>query len=202
MNRLSQHIAKKLIDLLPEDREYFKIEELRQMGIPSFVVKRVKVEMQRNLAESIVPPKTDWANMQTDAVQNAWNQFISAIRAEARLPASYAHSVMETAIDDIMGILIQPRKNLPEVIYGAADELSYEEIVDRMNAIVVYRHFASLIPKYMEKKGLQSLNREQCTRLIEKADEKLTEHYTPLNWAQMLEPLFHLLDEQIDSNLL
>jgi len=202
MSRLSQHIAKKLIDLLPEDRQYYKIPELREWGFPKYVVNRMQVELERNLAESIVPPKTDWANMQTDAVQNAWNQFITAIRAEARLPASYAHSVVETAIDDIMDILLQPRKNLPDIIFGASDQLSYEEVLDRMDSIVVYRHFATLIPKYMEKKGLDALSREQCSRLIFKADEKLTEHYTPLNWAQMLEPLFNLLDEQIDSNLL
>jgi hypothetical protein len=54
----------------------------------------------------------------------------------------------------------------------------------------------------MQKKNLETLSKERCSTIITQADEKLTARYSPLNWAQMLEPLFRLQDDGIDTNLL
>lgn len=202
MERIIRQITDRLLEQLPDSQEYFSLQEFRSWKFPSYIIKRIEVELERNLAESIRPPKTDWANMNTEPVQKAWRRFLNAIRAEARLPASYAKTVIETAVADVIEMLVQPRKILPEVIFGPDRSLSYEEVLERMDAIVVYRHFARLIPRYMEKRGLDQISREKCGDIIHKADEKLTSGYSPLNWAQMLEPLFLLADEQIDTNLL
>ncbi len=201
MTRIIQQITQQLIDRLPDNDQYYRLDELRSWGFPSFIIKRIKIELERNLAESMIPPKTDWANIQSDAVQFAWQKFVDAIRAEARLPASYAKTVIETAVADVIEMLIQPRKNIPEVIFGTDDELSYEEIADRAKAVVVYRHFSTLVPRFMQKKELNKLSKERCAKIIAKADEKLTARYSPLNWAQMLEPLFNLQNGNIDTNL-
>ncbi|NGP75583.1 hypothetical protein G3570_02995 [Balneolaceae bacterium YR4-1] len=202
MNRTIQLVTEKLTGLLPESQEYYKPENLRSWGFPNFIVKRIQVELERNLAESMRLPETDWANMQSSEVQEVWKQFIRAIRNEAWLPASYARTVIETAVADVLEMLVEPRKNIPQAIYGAEDTLTREELRDRLKNLVVYRHFARLLPRYMEKKELDELNRERCAEIIKKADEKVTSRYTPLNWAQMLEPLFKLLNEQIESSLL
>ncbi|MDR8389663.1 hypothetical protein NC796_00850 [Aliifodinibius sp. S!AR15-10] len=202
MERIIKHITERLVDQLPDERGTYKLSDLQQSGFPRFVIKRIQVELRRNLAESIILPETEWADMQSETVREAWDQFVSAIRAQARLPKSYTAPVVETAISDIMDILVQPRKNLPDVIFGASDVLGYYDVIDRMDAIVVYPHFATLIPRYMEKRGLNELSKEKCSQIILQADQKLTARYSPLNWAQMLEPLFILLDEQIDSSLL
>ncbi len=202
MDRIIRQITENYIDRLPENRQYYKLADLREWGFRRFIIDRIKVELHRNLAESLRIPKTDWANMQSEIVQDIWKQFISAIRAEAWLPASYAKTVIETAVADVLDMLVQPRKNIPDIIFGSDKELSRREIEERVEAIVVYRHFANLVIRYMEKKELETLERERCADLIRKADEKMTARYSPLNWAQMLEPLFNLMDEQIDSNLL
>lgn len=202
MQRIVQQITQHFIDRLPENEQYYRLDELRKWEFPSFVVRRIKIELERNLAESMVIPKTDWANTQSDAVLDAWQQFVDAIRAEARLPASYAQTVIETAVADVMDMLVQPRKNVPQVIFGAEDELSYEEICERVKSVVVYGHFARLIPRYMEKKELDTLSKTRCAKIVSDADRKLTARYSPLNWAQMLEPLFKLVDGAIDTNLL
>lgn len=202
MNRTIRHITENLTGLLPDDQQYYKLEDLRSWGFPVFIVNRIQIELEHNLAESMRLPETDWANMQSAAVQNIWQQFVKAIRDEAWLPASYAKPVIETAVADVLEILVQPRKNLPEVIFGADKKLTADQVKERVNVLVVYRHFASLLSQYMKKKGLEDLTKERCSIIIEKADEKITARYTPLNWAQMLEPLFNLLSEQIDSSLL
>src|SRR6056297_498923 len=103
-------------------------------------------------------PETDWANMQSPEVQEVWKQFIIAIRNEAWLPASYARTVIETAVADVLEMLVEPRKNIPQAIYGAEEELNRNELQDRLKNLVVYRHFAKLLPRYMEKKGLETLS--------------------------------------------
>jgi len=202
MEHTIQHITDRLVEQLPEHDQYYRLDELKDLDFPLFIVQRIKVELERNLEESIVPPKTDWANMNTDRVQDAWHHFLGAIRAEARLPASYAHSVIETAVADVLEMLIQPGKNVPEVIFGTDEELAPGELSDRLQAVVVYRHFVKLLDRYVEKKDLSSLTKDRCRDIISKADARLTERYSPLNWAQMLEPLFNLLNEQVDTNLL
>lgn len=202
MNRTIQLVTEKLTGLLPDSQQYYKPEDLRSWGFPNFIVKRIQVELERNLAESMRLPETDWANMQSPEVQEVWKQFISAIRNEAWLPASYARTVIETAVADVLEILVEPRKNIPQAIYGAEEELTRDKLQGRLKNLVVYRHFARLLPRYMEKKGLDTLSRERCSEIIKRADEKVTSRYTPLNWAQMLEPLFKLLNEQIESSLL
>lgn len=202
MDRIIRHITDKLVKLLPDDHQHYELEDLRHWGFPSFIVRRIRIELERNLAESMQLPRTDWANTDSEAIKNVWQQFINAIRAEARLPASYARTVIETAVSDVIEMLVQPRKNLSKVIFGPEKELSFEELQQRMEAVVVYRHFATLIPRYMKKKELDTLSRERCQKVIVSADEKITARYSPLNWAQMLEPLFSLLDDEIDTELL
>ncbi|NIT57005.1 MAG: hypothetical protein GWN00_12445, partial [Aliifodinibius sp.] len=202
MRQSIQKITQKLIDRLPENDQYYRIEELRSWEFPSFIIRRISVELKRNLSDSMNIPKTDWANTGVDAVLDAWQQFIDAIQDEARLPASYAQAVIETAVSDVLEILVQPRKNVPDVIFGAKDELSAEQLHQRLEAVVVYRHFAVVLSRYVQKKDLETLSKERCSTIITQADQKLTSGYSPLNWAQMLEPLFQLQDDGIDTNLL
>lgn len=202
MRQIIQQITQKLTDRLPENDQYYRLEELRSWGFPSFIVRRIRVELKRNLSESMIIPKTDWANTKADAVLDAWQQFIDAIRDEARLPASYGQAVIETVVSDVIEMLVQPRKNVPEVIFGTKDELPATKVMERLEGIVIYRHFAVLISRYLEKKELETLTKKRCRSVITKADEKLTSGYSPLNWAQLLEPLFQLVDDGIDTNLL
>ncbi|SMO76240.1 hypothetical protein [Fodinibius sediminis] len=202
MNQTIQKTTKKLIDLLPEEQEYYRLDDLHAWGFPPFIVQRIQVELERNLAESMILPKTDWANTESEAVLEAWQQFVQAIRAEARLPASYAKAVIETSVEDTLDMLVQPRENIPDVIFGNDDTLAYEQLCERIKAVVVYPHFATLVPRYMQKKGLDRLSRHRCEELIRRADERLTDSYSPLNWAQMLDPLFNLSGGEIDPSML
>ena len=202
MQRNIQQITQRFVDRLPENEQFYRPDQLHSWGFPTFIVRRIRIELEKNLKESMLIPKTDWANTQSDKVQNAWQQFVDAIRAEARLPASYAKTVIETAVADVMEILVQPRKNVPSVIFRDDDQLSFDEVTQRVQSVVVYPHFAKLVPRYMQKKELQTLSRERCAKIVAAADEKLTKKYSPLNWAQMLEPLFKMVGGEIDTNLL
>ncbi len=202
MDRVVGEITERLTRLLPGDKNYFTPQDLLVSEIPSFLVERVVLELKRNLADSVVPPETDWADMNSESVQKAWSAFLEAIRAETRLPSGYVKPVMESAIGDMLDLLVEPRKNIPEYLFGTQAELRYDEVVEQSRWIVVYPHFKRALPRYMEKKGLDRIDRSRCEKVIRAIDEKLTSGYSALNWAQHIEPWYQLMGTEIDSELL
>lgn len=202
MKRTIQQITQQLISHLPENNQYYRPDELPTKYFPSFIVRNIQIKIERKLAEAIVLPKTDWVNFQSEDVQHAWQQFVYVSRTEARLPANYAKPVIKAAVTGVLKMLLQPRKNIPDVIFRQDDKLNYKEVSERIEEVVVYRHFGQLIPRYMQKKEIKSLSRERCAAIIENTDQRLTQQYSPLNWAQMLEPLFILLNGKVDTKLL
>ena len=202
MDRIIRQITEHFVSQLPEGEEHYRIEELETYNFPTFLVRRIHIELQWNLDESMILPKTDWANTQSAAVQQSWQQFLHAIHAEVQLPSSYAKAVIETAVSDIVDMLIQPRKNIPDILFGGEDTLSASELSDRSDLLVVYVHFAQVLNSYMQRKNKEKLSRERCKEIIERIDKKVTNQYTPLQWAQMLDPIFTLIGPEIDSDLL
>lgn len=201
MEQYIRSIKEHFLEKLNDQRTFFTPEQLNEAGLPDFLVKRIKLELMRNLQDSVRPPESDWANMSTDAVKDAWSSFLKAIHEEIRLPASYAGSVLESVLGDLLDLMVTPRAFLPEYIFGSEDELDLESIRDRCEWVVVYTYFPAAILRFMEKKGRKVLTKEQADRIIERLDERVTAHYTSLNWAQLFDPWFALMGERIDPAL-
>lgn len=202
MDRIIRQITEHFVANLPEGADYYRVDELEQSGFPPFLVRRIHIELQWNLDESMILPKTDWANTDSEAVQQAWHHFLNAIHAEVRLPASYAKAVVETAVADIMEMLVQPRRNIPDILFGGEDMLSADDLAERTELLVVYPHFARVLTSYMKRKNRDSLQRERCKKIVREVDERVTARYTPLQWAQMLDPLFTLAGPKVDTDLM
>lgn len=201
MDRIIRQITDRLVSQLPDGENYYRLQNLDSYGFPLFLIRRIDIELKWNLDESMILPKTDWANTQSEAVQQSWQQFLNAIHAEVQLPASYARAVIETAVADVVEILIQPRKNIPEILFGGEEKISAGELTERTELLVVYPHFARVLNSYMQRKGHDELERARCKEIIEHVDIKITSKYTPLQWAQMLDPLFALAGKTIDTNI-
>jgi hypothetical protein len=202
MERIVRIVTKNLVSRLPSEQEFYRPEQLRALNIPDFIVDRVIIEMERNIDDTITLPYTEWADIKHRHVQDAWSEFTEVIRSEARLPNAYAASVIESAVSDSLDILLQPRKNIPLMIFGSERALDLKTLEDRSESVVVYKHLAAAPVKYMDRKQLDAISFEQCCRIIETVDEKIVSRYNSLSWAQLLEPLFLLLGDSIDTNLL
>lgn len=181
MERIVRLITNHLLEKLPSDREYYTPDDLQVLEIPKFITERVVIEMNQNLNESLSPPETEWAAMSADAVQFAWKNFIEAIKAEVRMPESFAPSLFETAVADTLELAIQPRKAIPETLFGVDEKLTIEEIKKRIKYITVGRRLATALARYMEKKNKTSLTLKECREIVEKVDEKLIAGYNSLD---------------------
>lgn len=201
MDQLIRSVTKKFTKLLPDDTSFYTPDDLREFDIPEFVVRRVEVEIYRNLNESIVPPHSEWADMSAEGIEYAWDQFIEAIVAEVRMPASFAPSVFETSVADVIEIILHPRSAIPAILFGPETTLTKEELAKRIRFITVNTHLAEAVLKYMDRKEKKTIDLSVCKKIVERVDDRLTENYNSLNWAQFLHPLFILSGPEVDSEL-
>ncbi|MEX0823134.1 MAG: hypothetical protein WD008_02030 [Balneolaceae bacterium] len=201
MERIVREITQQFVDKLPTEQEFYTPEDLRDLDLPDFVIERVVIDMNQNLSDSIVPPFSEWADMSDSSVQDAWSQFLDAIVEELRMPATYAKSLFETAVADTLELAIQPREMIPLSIFGTENTLTLMEIQENVKYITVNKHLSNALIRYMQRKEKNKLTLYECKFLIEKIDQKLTNNYNPLNWAQILEPVFELAGPSVDTNL-
>ncbi|WP_069130117.1 hypothetical protein [Rhodohalobacter halophilus] len=201
MERTVRHITEKMTAQLPRFREYYTPDDLQVLDIPSFIIERIILEMHQNLSESVHPPETEWANMEGDSVRFAWKNFLEAIKAEVRMPASFAAPLFETAVADALELATQPRKAIPDILYGNEAVLTVGQLKRRLRYVTVGRSLAAALVRYMEKKGKQDLKLDECKSIISKVDDKLVASYNTLDWAKELEPLFVLAGPSVDTDL-
>ncbi|MEX0660966.1 MAG: hypothetical protein WEA58_05230 [Balneolaceae bacterium] len=201
MEQLVRDITTQFVNKLPKDQEFFTPEDLRGLKIPEFLIQRVELEMTRNLSDSIVPPYSEWADMSQTGIQKSWQRFIDTILEEVRMPVAHAQAVFETSVGDVVEIILQPRLAIPSIIFGTESVLEKDQIEKNARFVTINKHFPTTLLRYMEKKGKSKLSREACESIIERIDERLTKNYNPLNWTQLLEPLFILAGPSVDTNL-
>lgn len=201
MDQLIDQISERLIKQLPEDNSYYYPQDFLNSHFPPFLVDRIILELKRNLEETIDPPETDWADMSSESVQKAWSSFIEAVRADVRMPSGYGTTVVNNAVSDVVELLLEPRKFIPEYLFGDKEYLSYEEVAERTQWLVVYPYFQRALLRYMEKKEIDELSKSRGEQITERIDEKLTQNFDENQWGELLEPWFELIGREIDSDL-
>ena len=201
MEQLIRNITSRITDKLSDDKPFYTPDDLREYDIPEFLIQRVEVEIYRNLNESVVPPHSEWADMGASEVELAWEKFIDAIVAEVRMPVSFAPTVFETAIADVLEMILQPRKSIPEILFGPKETLTTDELEKRLSFVSVNTHLASAIQKYVQRKGMSEIGIGPARHVVRRVDERVTANYNSLNWAQLLNPLFILAGPAVDTEL-
>jgi hypothetical protein len=202
MKQNTSTVADRLFSKLPEDLEFIDPQWLGGFGIPPFVAESIRHTLLDKLRHSLNFPDTVWTDLDANPVRTSWERFVEAAEAEIRLPYSSARDVMVSVAADLTGILTEPRKNLPDFLFGNEKSLNFREASDRVTKIVVYTHFGQQLPNYMRRKQLDFIDRERYASFISQLDEKLTAHYSPLNWAQLLAPLFELMEDRVEPAML
>lgn len=201
MQQFIKNITTNLLTKLPEAQLYYTPDDFREAGYPEFLVVRIRLELEKNLADSVSLPDSEWADMQAGDVQDAWDRFLGAIRAETRVPAGHLRAVIETCVEDLLDLLAEPHRYLVETIFRGKSEVMYDEFHHRRKWIVEYAVLADAIQRYMARKQLESITVEKAREIMLAVDQKLTDGFTPLKWGQLLEPVFRLMDNQVPAEL-
>ncbi|MEX0772972.1 MAG: hypothetical protein WD038_07380 [Balneolales bacterium] len=202
MQQITEQITKRLLGNLPGDADFIKPDELLNYGFPEFLVKRIQLELGSHLSTSLNLYKNEWVDTTNITVKTAWDDFLNEISPLAHLPLSYASNVVRKAVADVLLMLVEPRACLPDFIFFDDNKLTLDEVIRRCEQLTVYRHFGSALPRFMEKKNLDAMSKEQCSHFITALDEKLISRYTFSNWQKLFEPWFLMMGPELSPALL
>lgn len=202
MYRSVENIIDKLIGAVKSDKPYYMLKDFLSAGFPSFIVERIRIEVNEKLKKEFVLEDTEWANIDQPLVQDAWKDFQHALFANSRIPKEKFYEIAGQVVTDIIKVYLEPRQHMAEYIYKGEEELGYEELLNRTEKLTIYKHFGRAIPLYMQKRKLKTLEKKRCKLLIHNLDANLVASYTAKDWAQILELLFKLFGGQIDAKLI
>ena len=202
MHQAVEEIIDRLIGAVKSDKPYYTLKDCLSAGFPSFIVERIRIEINEKLKKEFTLDETEWANIEQPLVQDAWKDFQQALFANSRLPKDKFYIVTSRVMTEIVKVYLEPRQHMAEYIYKGEDELDYDELVKRTNRLTIYKHFGRAIPLYMKKRKLKSLEKKRCKLLIHNLDANLVTSYTAKEWAQVLELLFTLFGGKVDAKLI
>jgi hypothetical protein len=201
MEQTIKNTTAQLIASLPQEHVYYSPTDFRKAGFPEYLIERIGIELDRIQAESIKLPDSDWVDLGADQVQDAWDQFLVAIRAQARVPASKIQSLIELTLEDVLDQFTEPRNYMLDILIGV-NQATLSQIQARKDWIVAYKVLVEALIRYMQRKNIDVITRDKAHEVLSHVDDKLTENHTPLKWAQQLEPVFMLLDNEVPSSLM
>jgi hypothetical protein len=202
MHQAVEEIIDRLIGAVKSDKPYYTLKDCLSAGFPSFIVERIRIEINEKLKKEFTLDETEWANIEQPLVKDAWKDFQKALFANSRLPKDKFYIVTSRVMTEIVKVYLEPRQHMAEYIYKGEDELDYNELVERTNRLTIYKHFARAIPLYMKKRKLETLEKKRCKLLIHNLDANLVSSYTAKEWAQVLELLFTLFGGKVDAKLI
>ncbi len=202
MQQIIDQISDHLVSLVTSEKSEYTPNELLKSGIPSFVVERIRLFLEDKVKEEIKTEGNTWFDTESKLVIQAFEDYRRSAISSSHIPKPELYKVIQTVVNDIILVFIEPRKNMAEYLFREDDELPIHEVESRCATLTIYKHFGTAIPLYMRKRNLDTLTKERCKLLIHKLDEKLVSSYSANDWAQKLEQLFELFGGEVEPRLL
>lgn len=202
MNKTIREASTRLLGLLPPDVLHYSLDDLRRFGMPEFIIRRIQLDLVDALIRSVAPPTSDWVDMSRQRSIAAWNHFVDTISADVHLPRNRAADVIDHAVIETVEIITTPRRRIIEVLFGMSQELTLNELRTRSRGITVHQHIPESLMRYMELKELHTITRTAAVDLVRKVDDRYCATFTPLSWAQSLDPLYQLAGSRVDADLI
>lgn len=202
MHQAVENIIDRLIGAIKSDKPYYTLKDFLSAGFPSFIVERIRIEINEKLKQEFELRDSRWAKVQDELVQEAWKDFQQALFANSRIPKDKLYDITSRVITEMVKVYLEPRRHMADYIYKGDEELGYEELVRRTDKLTIYKHFGRAIPLYMKKRGLTTLGKNRCKLLIHNLDANLVASYTAKDWAKVLELLFTLFGGKVDAKLI
>jgi hypothetical protein len=202
MNKTIREASTYLTGLLPPDSNFYTADDLLRLGMPDFIVRRIKVEVADRLSKSMVVPSTDWLDMERTVASTAWKQFKETVRGEAHLPRNHAAEIIDYVVIETVELIVTPRRRVIEWLFGHTQEASIGEVRQRSQYVTINRYLIDSLIRYMERKDFPTITRVAAVDVIKTVDNRYVSGFTPLSWAQLIDPLFQLTRNRVDSDLI
>ncbi len=201
MEKIITTIGTQLLSKLSKDRKYYTQKNLSDYGFPQFLIKRITFHLVNELRGEFTLPGEEWLNRESDELLAEWAELQRTIKREIHLPAYLAEEIIKKSVKECVGMTIQPRKVIPELLFEDRNEMDSNQLTEYSSAITVNRFLVWSMIRYMEKKNRESLNLTDAARILESIESKIVENYHPLNWLSLVKPLYELSGSTVHSDL-
>ena len=134
MKQITQELTKSFYTQLPTAK-FYTLEDFEAIGCPSFLIQHLKYSLHLKIESQLQLPSAQWVNFETDTIQQTEQLFLNALLDEARIPAELAKEFIEESINAVLEMLVQPRKCIPEIIFGYKDVLSKEQVEQKVKFV-------------------------------------------------------------------
>ena len=202
MEKIVRTVSTSFLEKLSSEKAYYQAKDFVEAGFPAFLTERITAEIQRRMAGSAEPVLSDWIDLDEEDTSEAWHQFLKSVQNKLKLPVHAAGEVVTRAVENCLRLAVRPRKTVPELLFQGKSEIHISELKKRSAAISVNGHLAYALVRYMERKQSETLQFEKAKTVVAKIDQKLISDFNPLNWLELLKPVYVLTGPSVDSDLL
>jgi len=200
MNTSLDNLKQQLLQLLPDGSSFVDLSQLKRLGFPDMIADRILLETTDEMYSLISRALTSWVNIEEEEYVRSTDKYVETIIAISKIPSDVLSTHVERVINEIIEQCLQPRIKISQQLFGSDKSLNYAEIQYRSRYVMQHKTLVTAILRYMERKGLTELTREQATDLIKKIDERLVATYSPEDWAQALEMPFSMMEGRMQAS--
>ena len=150
--------------------------------------------LNRRIEEKAAPPESPWLDTDHELVQTARKVWRTAAREGARFPKREWTRAVRTASRQVLNYLVEPAATLVSFVYSdASSELDRSVVQERMAAFSAYPYLREVAEGYVERKGLDGIERDDFEKLLRRIDKRMVAGFGPADWLKLLAPLFDLV---------
>ena len=134
-------------------------------------------------------PRSPWID--DDRVADARQAWRDVARDAVRIPAAEREAEVRQAAHRALSHLVRPADTLAAVAFeGQTGPLPASVALDRVRAFGAYPYLPQIAERYVERKGLDYIDRAGLERLLRRIDRRMVSTLGTDDWLALLAPLF------------
>jgi hypothetical protein len=188
LDSAAEALSRRLLATAPADRPRTALDV---DGLPAPVARLLHARLALAVADA-APRDSEWVGgSDVEAAAEAWHE--AATRA-VRFPASAWADAVRQAVRLALAHLVRPAATLADVAFeGEPGRLPVGVALDRTRAFGPYPYLPQIATRYAERKGVESLGRDEFAGLLQRIDRRMVSTFGPSDWMTLLGPLFSLV---------
>ena len=193
MRTVVDSLHEKLLKAYPPRRAYAH-DDFRREVMPKAVahfLDRTLRERAKREVEHLRLAESDWIDYEAAAVRRARRSFAQTLQEHAQVPPEAWEDTLHRAIRLVTAYLTRPVTTLVDFVFEDAQQsLPMRIIQQRIGHFTTYTYLHDIIERYVERKGVDEMDRARFSSLLHRIDQQMVDDYGPDEWLRMLKPLF------------
>lgn len=187
----AEALANHLLTILPAGQLHPRAD-LSTLPLP--VAHYLGSVLDRRSDQKAAAPESPWLDSDHELIQTARKVWKTAAREAAQFPEGAWTKAVRTASRQVLSFLVEPVEALVSFTFAdATTVLQLDALQERMASFSPYPYFREVAEGYVERKGLDGVEKEEFEKLLNRIDTRMVAKFETADWMMLLEPLFALV---------